>query len=50
VQTPDQTQRPEDRDGADDDEDDDEWPRHRRRTRAKASPPTGFVLPCYPLA
>jgi hypothetical protein len=48
VQSPDQMQRPEDRDGARDDEDDDEWPRHRKRRRAKAGPATGFVLRCYP--
>ena len=47
VQTPREMQRPEDRDGAGDDNDDDEWPRHRSRTRAKAGPPTGFVLRCY---
>src|SRR5262245_59025951 len=39
-------QRPEDCDRAGDDKGDDEWPRHRRRTRAKAGPPTGFVLRC----
>src|SRR5262245_35862507 len=48
VQMPREMQHPEDRDGARDDNDDDEWPRHRSRTRAKAGPPTGFVLGCYP--